>query len=881
MNNYFKKIIIVGFGLLLNIQISCIRKEVNELDVNSDDVYELDFRYKPKDWRSTICLIDDWQKSLVEKDGTLLYDEGVTKINLSISDGKEKWIEQKLESGKIPVVTTLSQWKEIEIKEQAFAITDNFNGKIKPLTGANGNLVQYIDPLRYQRRSIRNFSNPSIICDTVFKNADVAEGYPLIYRFIGANSNEYYFAFGLCEGEFDKPGERIQNISIEEELRETIDMGNTGKNIPFVKIIKARDQNNDGIIDIKVVASKDSRHNGAVVNALWVFKKKPKPDDVLEGKATKNAIAFNDGGTITYPKYNGKPRVDLILVTVRNTESSVRKLNLQVRVETPLALNYDVKNQILSVRNWRYITSSLPIKNVSSGKNSMMLNFIEKSLLPDETYKFVIAVHNGANPSKWTVTEAETCHKNARKYWNNTALPYNVIQVPDSSIQAMLNSCIRNIYQVREIKKGLPAFQVGPINYRDLWIVDGAFILESVTMLGQGKNARAGMDYILSRQKEDGSFEVIRKHWKETGIVLWAVNRHEELTGNKKWLEENWTKVKRAADFIQVLRERSRKDTLALHYGLIPAGYSDGGLEVGSEYTNTYWLLIGLKSAVSMAKRTGRTEQSKIWQKEYDDLWSTFRKLAKRDMYTDKFGNIMLPIPMKRPLEKYPHKAQWAFLHAIYPGCIFENDDPIMRGTLANLEANEKEGLVLGTSWEDETLWTYFGSFMAHAYLQTGQGQKAIQTAYAFANHASPLMVWQEEQRLVDYPESKPFFRGDTPHNWASAEFIRLIAHLLVFERGDELHLFEGLPKSWLKPDTNLEINDIATRFGCFSMKMNVLKDGKTVKLQISYPKRYPPKQIVVHTKSWGKLEKGKAIPNNEGFAITSDTGEEYVLKLK
>ncbi len=34
------------------------------------------------------------------------------------------------------------------------------------------------------------------------------------------------------------------------------------------------------------------------------------------------------------------------------------------------------------------------------------------------------------------------------------------------------------------------------------------------------------------------------------------------------------------------------------------------------------------------------------------------------------------------------------------------------------------------------------------------------------------------------------------PHNWASAEFIRLVRHLLILERGDELHLLEGLPRA-------------------------------------------------------------------------------------
>jgi len=853
---------------------------------NKTDTYELDFKYKPTDWQTAICLPDDWQKSLVGKNGAMLYDhyshspDFATKMKLSISPGKGEWIEQKLESSKIPVVSTVTKWGDFELTEQTFAVTDDAKGKIKPLTDKTGKIAPQLE-IHDGRGFVKNFAKPTKKCAPNFKNSEFGFGNPLVYKFVGAGSSDYYFAFCFCEGDVGKPGERVQKIIIENEFRETVDtVSDAGKNIPFVKIIKAKDKNGDGIIDIELVDDENSRFKCTSISSLWVFDEEPDPNDILLGKITKNPIDFEIAAALRPAKYSGPPRVDLIIATIRNTASSTREFSPEFEVESTLALNYDEKNQTLLVQNRHLVTSSLPVQNITKDENSMTLHFAKKSLASDETFKFVIAVHSGPNPCKWTVAEAEKAHNRAEKYWEDIDLPYNVIQVPDADIQSMLNSCIRNIYQAREIKDGLPAFQVGPTIYRGLWIVDGAFLLESVAALGQGKDARAGIEYMLSKQNNDGSFEVIGRFWKETGIVLWTIDRHEELTGDRKWLNKNWYKVKRAADFIKVLRERSREDTNALHYGLIPAGYSDGGLHIDSEYTNPYWLLVGLKSAVSMAKRTGRAEQAKEWQEDYDDLWKTFKKLAKRDMITDEFGNIMLPIPMTRPLKEKPQKGQWAFLHAIYPGGIFPEDDPIMKGTLANLEANEKEGLVLGTGWDNEGLWGYFGSFYAHALLQTGRGEKAAQIAYDFANHASPLLVWREEQRPVEHPENH--FVGDMPHNWASAEFIRLILHLLVFERGDELHLFEGLPKSWLKPGSDLAINNAATRYGSFSMKMQVSKDGKTAKLQVICPKRNPPKQIIVHTGNWGKLEKGKAKLYNKKFTLIAETGKEYnyILKL-
>ena len=87
-------------------------------------------------------------------------------------------------------------------------------------------------------------------------------------------------------------------------------------------------------------------------------------------------------------------------------------------------------------------------------------------------------------------------------------------------MQALVDSGIRNIYQAREIKQGLPAFQVGPTCYRGLWVVDGSFLLEAMTYLGRGDETRNGVKYLMSFQHDDGSFMLLDAHWKETGIAL-------------------------------------------------------------------------------------------------------------------------------------------------------------------------------------------------------------------------------------------------------------------------------------------------------------------------------------------------------------------------
>ena len=228
-----------------------------------------------------------------------------------------------------------------------------------------------------------------------------------------------------------------------------------------------------------------------------------------------------------------------------------------------------------------------------------------------------------------------------------------------------------------------------------------------------------------------------------------------------------------------------------------------------------------------------------------------FEKAAKRDLSKDPNGNSYLPILLGEAGKKQlPQRAQWAFCHAVYPGQIFSADDPLVAGNLAMLEDTEREGMVYGTGWDATGIWNYFASFYGHAWLWQGEGQKAANSLYAFGNHASPTLVWREEQSLKGEKFKKV---GDMPHNWASAEYIRLAIHLLALDRGNELHLFEGLPTEWIKPGMTTKLSGIATPFGAVTFELIVDQGGTNASLTIEPLSDSSCENIIVHLKSFGK----------------------------
>ncbi len=107
-----------------------------------------------------------------------------------------------------------------------------------------------------------------------------------------------------------------------------------------------------------------------------------------------------------------------------------------------------------------------------------------------------------------------------RRFWQEFPLLRLAFSVPDPAVNEMIEALARNILQAREIKEGLPVFQVGPTCYRGLWVVDGHFFLEAAQYLGYADDAMGGIGTLLKRVKPDGSITQMPFHTKETGISI-------------------------------------------------------------------------------------------------------------------------------------------------------------------------------------------------------------------------------------------------------------------------------------------------------------------------------------------------------------------------
>lgn len=419
----------------------------------------------------------------------------------------------------------------------------------------------------------------------------------------------------------------------------------------------------------------------------------------------------------------------------------------------------------------------------------------------------------------------------AREVWRNWK-PFGATgwSYPDRHGE-FLTACARNIQQAREVKNGRLVFEVGPTQYRGLWIVDGNFLLEAARYLGYDEAADEGLRSEWSKQAESGQViaESGGEHWKDTAIAMFTLVRQCELKQDWTFFRDLEPNVVRALDFLISLRDKARcGPSTNGRYGLLAPGFADGGIGgVRSEFTNTVWTLAALRAVARAASRLNMSSLAKAGE-FFHQLYEAFQQMAKREMVRHPAGFEYLPMiahedasvadpdPWNRPR---PQTAQWALSHSIFPGEVFEKNDPIVRGHIALLQSCTQEDVPIETGWLwHNSLWTYNASFTAHVYLWVGLGDWAHRTFTGFLNHASPLYCWREEQPLQQALVGQDW--GDMPHNWASAECVRYLRHMLALEDAGSLRLLNGVTAAELTPGAHYSLQNSPTRFGRINLEL-------------------------------------------------------------
>jgi hypothetical protein len=525
----------------------------------------------------------------------------------------------------------------------------------------------------------------------------------------------------------------------------------------------------------------------------------------------------------------GEGRVDNVLLEIRPRTARTVYAIPQIVIRSQRAAEARGNSVFLAGANSPLLIATEPLK----GRGSFTLK--EGAATAEEPYRiFVRLPQEGQAEDRLAagLRAPEALLEEARAAWTAGWQPFgeSVKWSIPGRYGEFLVACARNIMQAREIRNGRLTYQVGPTVYRGLWIVDGNFILEAASYLGDN-SLWGGVEAIWAKQDPDGGIfaGAGREHWKDSGIAIFTLVRQCELFGNTEYFRKMRPQVLRAAEFLRGLRDRARSEQSANgRYSLLPRGMGDGGLGgIRSEFTNTLWAVAGLKAATEFAA-LHKLEGFEPVQQLYRELHTALFTAMRQEMRRHPAGFDYLPMLMREDSQwsaandreqPRPQTGQWALSHAIYPGLLFAKDDPVVRGHIGLMQACTQEDIPAETGWlPHEGLWTYNAAFVAHAYLWAGLSEWARLTFHGFLNHATPLYCWREEQPLRGSLAAG--YVGDMPHNWASAECVLYLRHMLALEDGRSLRLLAGFADSNTAFREPYSIAGSPTRFGRISLSI-------------------------------------------------------------
>ncbi len=451
--------------------------------------------------------------------------------------------------------------------------------------------------------------------------------------------------------------------------------------------------------------------------------------------------------------------------------------------------------------------------------------------MADEPLRYLFRIaQKGAGKVDGTLSPDELLRE-VREYWREWHAFGGKVDwsLPEAKGEFLV-ACARNIQQAREMENGNLVFEVGPTVYRGMWIVDGNFLLEAARYLGYDEDADKGLLSEWTHQVPSGQIiaSAGKEHYKDTAIAMFTLVRACELKQDWGLLRQLAPKVGHAIEFLIALRDEARKgDSPNGKYEILAPGFPDGGIGgVHFDFTNTLWALAGLR-AVARANENLKLPDLTRATGFYNELLAAFKRAAADQMVMDPRGFRYLPMLMREDpaMQKdswdrpRPQSAQWALSQTIFPGEVFPKDDPVVRGHIALMQACTQEDIPAETGWlHHGGVWTYNAAFVAEVYLWAGRRDWAHRTFTGYSNHASPLRAWREEQPLQT--ALLGMLWGDMPHNWASAECVRYLRHMLVLEDEQKLRLLDGLAAQDARARRPFTLKETPTRFGRISLEV-------------------------------------------------------------
>jgi hypothetical protein len=445
-------------------------------------------------------------------------------------------------------------------------------------------------------------------------------------------------------------------------------------------------------------------------------------------------------------------------------------------------------------------------------------------------------------------------------FWKAEVAGGDRFSVADPKVMNTFRTSLVNDLVAREMNEDGRVYQrVNRIHYNYFWVRDGAYFVRTYDMLGLHAVARETLNAFLVWQdgKPVGFFKpgapqppgarlsVQDDYW---GQVLWAMGAHIRTTDDRALLNDIYPLLGPHIDEFVAKCARDPR-------GLWPVAGPYDNEEINGHYTgHSFWALLGLKYAVSMAKAMGRQADADNWQKIHDDYAANFLRQL-RELAAQSEGYI------PPGLDSVTDGNDWANASGgLYPFEALAKDDPLARKTLEMVRGyNYQEGIMTygGNAWVAKqqkqegsakphgTLHHYETFYVTEGNTILGEQQKVIEDLYSILAHTGStnsgfefgIPAWTTRDPRSNF----------TPHGWFAARYMSQVRDLLVREEGTEVHIASALAPLWVRSGRQVKVTEAPTFFGSVSYTLDSRQDGATLSLANRWKDAASPTAVVFH----------------------------------
>lgn len=376
------------------------------------------------------------------------------------------------------------------------------------------------------------------------------------------------------------------------------------------------------------------------------------------------------------------------------------------------------------------------------------------------------------------------------------------------------------------INRDGPAIQPGPRRYTRSWIRDGAIMGAALLRIGDRRALPEFIRWFAQHQRRDGfvpcCVDRTGPDWlvehDSHGQLIYGVMESFRFTRDRKFLDEMWPHVRKAARFMERLRARrltpeyrapERKD----RYGLLPESASHEGYLAHPvhSYWDDFWALRGLKDAAAIAAELGHAKDGADFAGLADSFRGTLR------------ASIRAVITAKN-LHYVPGSVEWAD----FDPTATSNAVALLQG-MADLPARQLDEMFTDFVRDfrlkhgGKMPWNNYTAYeirIIGALVHLGKRAEALELLKFFLSDRRPR-AWNQWPEISWKDPRSPGHLGDVPHTWIAAEYMLVFASLFAYEReaDDALIIGAGADERWLA-GRGIAVRGLPTWHGTLDLTM-------------------------------------------------------------